>query len=148
MKRRTWILFIVLSLLFTVLVGCDGNVSDKATDDSATEWADAVPDVEGKTEELTNQFIGSWVCDESEAEHLTFSDDGTGTYTGDEDKDYKFTYSIDIEKGNGWATYHLLLKYDNDESEDREFFFADDDTVDLGKPDQYVINYSVYRREK
>ena len=83
-------------------------------------------------EALKETILGDWVYPGGgyELEHLTFNADGTGTYTGLEDRQYSFTYDVMLDHrtyGNGEAYTENMLRmaYDTGETEDIIFFFND-----------------------
>lgn len=106
--------------------------NDEATEE-ATEAE--LQDDTAMVEELQERLTGDWGFPgngtDDDIEHLTFNEDGTGSYASiASGKNYSFTYTIHIDhrtynNGEAYVEYMLNMAYDNGETEDFIFFFND-----------------------
>ena len=107
--------------------------SDRETEEATDALTEEPLDDDAAIETLKETIVGDWGFpgDGSfeDIEHLTFREDGTGTYKGP-DKNYTFTYVIHVDHrtyNNGAAYVENMLKmsYSTGETEDIIFFFTE-----------------------
>ncbi len=103
------------------------------TEIAATTEADDSSLIEAAQKQLT----GSWSYPGVDEERLTFTQDGTGTYTGMGGKNYSFTYNVSIRRdtynnGEEFMNNLMSITYNTGETEDITFEFRED-------PDEKMI---------
>ena len=148
MKKIITITF-VLALLF-VLFGCSGKKEEPVEQPVETPEVNNDVTEEPVEEEKVDPaklIIGTWTYPSIDKEVIEFREDLTGHYANVSDKEYDFTYHVEVEtreyaNGDKYESWIMYVDFDNGVSDQNIFWFQDEENNKFALHDYEDGGYS------
>ena len=126
-------LFVAAALMLS-LVACGDSHNDdkeKVSDSNLTSVSGEEDADTALIKASKKELLGTWTVSGVDMEHLTFNEDGTGTYGGIFDKKCTFTYAVSTyhqvyNNGDERVVALMKVKFSTGEAEDITFEFRGD----------------------
>ena len=154
MKKYLILLIAVMLILSSAACGGSEKKEETNAGETGSTYDTPVNEPTDDPDDIAAQgakLIGTWSATDWPPVTLTFNDDGTGSFTGQDESSCSFTYSqYDYHIFNSGDEYMIKVDYDTGESEDIIFWYNEDGTLSFHNSEHGgyggVMSFSSWKR--